>query len=291
MIELGGCGFCFKGWDAGEALRGLRAMGLKRISLGMNGPDAQIHPDEAAARPAELGREVAKLAERADAKLVELFMCPLWVEPLGGVEPNDPRPAAREAMLERFKAVCEFAAVAGFEHIMGVPGVVQEELGAARSWDLSVDLLTRMVEAANNAGVVFTVEPHRGSIVDQPDELGQLLEAVPGLKLTLDYTHFVGAGIGEQTLMPFHGRAQHLHAKPARPGQFRTSVDENTIDYRAILADLVERGWSGTICMETFGNARNPESLRAHPAHDTLRLAWMLEAMLEELGAAASAQA
>lgn len=282
MITIGCCAFAFKGWPLDKALAFAADAGFTHVSVGANHAAAQVNPLEAAARPEPVGLRVRELAARHGLTLVELFICPVTVEPGRAVEPNDPDPAARAAMLDVFEGLCRFAAEAGFANVMGVPGVARQGRSEADDFALAAETLGRMVGLAERAGVRFTVEAHSGSIVNEPARALRLLEAVPGLMLTLDYAHFIGAGIDAQAVRPLHPHAFHVHAKPSRPGKPVCPLAENATDFRAILTDLHAGGYAGVISTECFGDTATSDFL-AHPATKAITLAAELHRVVDDL--------
>ena len=60
----------------------------------------------------------------------------------------------------------------------------------AESYERCRDELAWRCQAAGSQGVTFSVEAHVGSIVPTPESAARLVQSVPGLTLTLDYTHF-----------------------------------------------------------------------------------------------------
>ena len=60
----------------------------------------------------------------------------------------------------------------------------------AESYERCRDELAWRCQTASSQGVTFSVEAHVGSIVPTPESAARLVQSVPGLTLTLDYTHF-----------------------------------------------------------------------------------------------------
>ena len=62
------------------------------------------------------------------------------------------------------------------------------------------------------------------------DTVSELAD-VPGLTLTLDYTHFTRKGMPDSAVEPLVPLASHFHARGASNGRLQTSFDLNSIDY------------------------------------------------------------
>jgi sugar phosphate isomerase/epimerase len=199
-----------------------------------------------------VGAALSDQADRHDLTLAEFFVCNVMVDG-HAVATNDPDPELRRRALNRFRGLCQCAAEAGFESIMGLPGMPQPELSDDDAWEIAVEMLAAMVAAGAEYGVQVDVEPHVGSIAQTPEKARELAEAVPGLRYTLDYAHFVGQRIAQEEVRVLHPFVGHFHAKPARPGYPKCLAHRNAIDFAAILDDLKSRAWEGVMAVECIG--------------------------------------
>jgi sugar phosphate isomerase/epimerase len=279
MIELGCCAFVFGLRSLDEALRLVSSLGFRHVDVSAAdiGPRAQVDQQVAARHPLEEGRRLRQLARRYGLTLDELFLCPIFVNSRR-VEANDPDVSKRTRLLEQFRRLCDYAAAAGLKSVMGVPGVPQEGLSPDRAWELSVRTLTHMVDIARGSGVRLNVEPHHGSIVEHPARAVQLALDVPGLTYTLDYAHFAMQAIPESEVFPLHAHTKHMHARQARPGKGGCPIEEGTIDFPAIIADLKTGDWDGVIAMEYFAGIE--PVLRHSGAFQNVVLAHQLDQLI-----------
>src|SRR5438876_10500924 len=110
--------------------------------------------------------------------------------------------------------------------------------------------LTDRVEMGRSAGLRVSIEPHLESVVEQPERALELVRAVPGLQLTLDYTHFIAAGIAPERVHPLIPYAGHFHARQGAPGMLQAPHDQGTIDYADIVRRLSQAGYAGRLCVE-----------------------------------------
>jgi sugar phosphate isomerase/epimerase len=94
---------------------------------------------------------------------------------------------------------------------------------------------------------VLGVEAHIGSIVPKPKLAAQLVESVPGLTLTLDYTHFTRVGLSDDEIEPLVKYAGHFHVRGARKGRLQAPFKDNTIDYARVLKTMNSVGYPGSI--------------------------------------------
>ena len=195
-------------------------------------------------RPRELSRKLRDRGlEPAD---VFLQTAPDFVS----LAPNHPDPDRRRQARDWFARAVEFAAEAGARHVSALPGVHFEGVPEADSFRRCCDELAWRCETARRQGITFSVEAHVGSIAPTPDAAAGSSRSVPGLTLTLDYTHFTRAGIPDSEVEPLIAHASHFHARCARPGRLQASFKENAIDYGRVLDVMRRVGYSGYVGVE-----------------------------------------
>jgi sugar phosphate isomerase/epimerase len=167
---------------------------------------------------------------------------------------NQPEAARRRKARDWFLKTLEYAGRVGARHVTTLPGVVFEtgisRVDQSDSWNRSCEELAWRVERAKEHGITFSIEAHVGSIVPEPKSALRLVKAVPGLTLTLDYTHFTRAGLADsaaETLIPY---ATHFHARGARKGRLQAALPDNTIDYARVVRTMKKTGYKGYIGVE-----------------------------------------
>jgi sugar phosphate isomerase/epimerase len=147
---------------------------------------------------------------------------------------NHPQSARRRKARDWFSRTIEYAAGCGARHVTTLPGVYfLDEEPRATSWQRCCEELAWRVEQCRDAGITFGVESH-----------------VPGLTLTLDYTHYARKGMPDSAVEPLVQYATHFHVRGARKGRLQTSFDHNTIDYRRIVNVMRKTGYAGWIGVE-----------------------------------------
>ena len=281
MIKFACCSFNFIGLDLAQSLRTIRGMGIRHADIGVMGTDAQVNQEQATARPEAVGTQLNEMAQEIEINLNEFFVVEVFVDGKP-VRPNHPDAPLRRQALEAFARLCRCARMAGCASIMGVPGSPGEGLEDEKGWALAVDMLAQMVRIARDEGLVFHIEPHSGSIAQTPDLALRLAQEVEGLRFTLDYAHFLGLNIPQQAVQPLQAYADVLHGKPCTQGVGKTLVHEMSIDFKAIVAELLERQWQGVISMECIWPVDTPVLTR-HPTIQNAMMAHVFERALAEL--------
>jgi sugar phosphate isomerase/epimerase len=146
--------------------------------------------------------------------------------------------------------VVRFCREAGVPTLFVLPGVVNPGQGRAEALAQSATSLNRLMPIAQEAGVTLTVEPHVHSYLESPALALELIERVPGLKLTLDYAHFVCLGWRQDEIDVLVPHAAHMHMRQARPGALQTKAHEGTINMAAQLAVLKSANYAGYLSLE-----------------------------------------
>lgn len=155
-----------------------------------------------------------------------------------------------ERNAEDFTRVMKFCAAAGVGSVFVLPGVCNPGQGRADALAQSAASLAVLLPIAQHAGVTLTIEPHVHSFLESPALALQLLAKVPGLKLTLDYAHFVCLGHTQDAIDGLAPHAAHVHVRQARPGALQTKLSQGTINIEAMLGTLRDAGYDGWLSVE-----------------------------------------
>jgi sugar phosphate isomerase/epimerase len=165
------------------------------------------------------------------------------------IAPNQRDRALREQRRLEFSAAVRVAAELGIRGVTVLPGVTWAEDPAA-SWASCVEELSWRVEEAAAAGVEARIEPHAGSIAPVPELTARLCDDVPGLRLTLDPSHFELQSVTLDRMLTLVPLAGHLHVRAAKPGAIQVRWRDNETDLAALVAALRSDGYGGAYCVE-----------------------------------------
>ncbi|MEW6749465.1 MAG: sugar phosphate isomerase/epimerase [Candidatus Latescibacterota bacterium] len=247
MMRVAGATFSFGDLSLEEAAGVVRRLGfdLADVGAGWNSYH-QVLPQQAVDDPQGQADRLRRCMEQHGLGISELFIMHF------GKPINHPDAGVREWTRRMFDGITTFARKAGFESVMLIPGHVHHELGQTPelAFDTSVAELQGMVATAMAKGLQCNIEPCVGSIAEQPSEAIRLMQAVPGLGLTLDYAHQVQLGLGPEQIEVLHPYARHFHAKQSAPGAFQARADEGSIDFRRLIGKLKADRYDGVVCVE-----------------------------------------
>jgi sugar phosphate isomerase/epimerase len=163
---------------------------------------------------------------------------------------NHPDSERREHARDWFLKTLDYTDVLGGKHVTTPPGVPFEQESFDSSRARAVEELVWRVEESGKRDIVFGTEAHVGSIAPTPEEAEVLVKDIPGLTLTLDYTHFTKVGISDERVEPLAKYASHFHARGATNGRLQANFNDNVIDYKRVVEVLVQAGYEGWLGLE-----------------------------------------
>jgi len=134
------------------------------------------------------------------------------------------------------------------------PGGPGEAFGPG-AFEHAVDSFQRIVELAEDTDLRISIEPHLDSVAATPEKALALLEAVPGLSLTLDWAQFTAQGIAVREIEPLLQHTAHVQVRQAARGRLQTPYHEGTLDLRQALSLLVTNDYRGAISVEFMNRA------------------------------------
>ena len=222
-------------------------LGFKGVDIGLFEGRSHLHPSREFADASAAERLKNKVTDRG-LKVADVF---LQMDPDFTVFAiNHPEVERREKARAWFQRTLEYAAACDCPHVTALPGVLFDDETPADSFGRCHDELAWRVEQSRAAGIIFGVEAHVGSIVPTPPSALELVNSVPGLTLTLDYTHFTRDGLPDSDVEPLLAHASHFHVRGAREGRLQCSFKENVIDYARVADVMKQQGYSGYVGVE-----------------------------------------
>jgi len=241
-IQLGCHIWTFPQCTVGEAAGIIRALGLPHMDLG-NARD--FDPTYIAANIVEEAARLNQIKAQTGVTFVDAFP---HLPP--SFSTNHPDPAVRAEHRAQMAAFLDFAVEIGLSGVTFSPGRYWSDQAPASDFERGAVELRHMVVEGSRRGLFIRIEPHIESVTWNPDLTLQMLAAVPGLSLTLDYSHFIFHAIPADHIAPLAPHATHWHARQACPGQGQSSFAQGTIDFAEIVHGLHARGYAGVICLE-----------------------------------------
>jgi len=230
------------------ALDIIAALKLDAVDIGFMSNRSHIRPERLHGDVAFGAGRVRERVETRGLVVADVFAIP--ATDFETMTVNNPDPAQQEQSIEFFTDAVDFARRTGSPGITTLPGVLLEQDSFADALARSAEGLRHRVGLAAAHGLIVSVEPHTGSLIDTPEKTAQLLDLVPDLRITLDYAHYVYAGIAQPEIDELLPVARHLQCRPGRPGQLQVAVAEDAIDWPIVITQLSALGYDGFLGLE-----------------------------------------
>ena len=151
-------------------------------------------------------------------------------------------------MLKSFVAFCNKIGCPGITISSGVK--YEDQFEFEEIFQIAKTELLRMVDYAGERGVEIRPEPHKESVMGTLPTCLRMLEEVPGLRVSLDYSHFMPQGHSIEDVHALIPYAGHVHARQANRERLQVRYEEGILDFEAIIKALVAHGYKGNIALE-----------------------------------------
>jgi sugar phosphate isomerase/epimerase len=226
----------------------LQTLGFKFVDIGLFERSEGLRPAELIAEPPAFIKQLKDDLKSAELQVADVFL-QIGLDPSESAA-NDPIAPVRAKNRKIFLAALDLCSALGCTHMTGLPGVWHDGVDDATDLALAVDEAGWRQHVGSNAGVKCAVEAHLGSICTDVAGTRALIDSVPGLTLTLDYGHFVSAGIKSEevhSLLPF---ASHIHLRGGAPQRLQTPMSENEVDFSGMARRLHNQKYTGFLALE-----------------------------------------
>lgn len=226
-------------------------------SLGFNAVDiagfrdrgrCSFEPEAVLADPQKQADILNPLLQKYELDVVDFF-------PQFGAAPslhslNDPDESVREKNMAYVRGAARFCQLINCPGMTILPGIDHTSRSLADNIAVSITYLQRAVEIAGEYGIEVRYEPHMGSLADTPELALQLVDTVPGLKMTLDIAHFMLQYISMDRVYALLPHTGHVHVRQARPGKLQVAHAEGDIDFVDLFNRLQAVGYQGAMTVE-----------------------------------------
>jgi sugar phosphate isomerase/epimerase len=248
---------CFSREPLESALRHIADLEFDKIELAIVEGGNHLRPSEVAENP-----EAALHRLRRGPSLTPTA---LYLD-FGEIDRGGP------VFRKRFEAMCRLAKPLTVA-VLTIPAA---PLGSP--FEDEVKRLSGLAGFAMREGLVLTVETHSNTLTADPATAIELCEAVPGLGLTLDPSHYIQGGrkVAEvDALYPF---VQNIHLRDTgkRPDEFQVRVGQGEIEYNRVVNLLARHGYDRGLTISILDDQENPFEVEV----EVRKLKLLLESLL-----------
>jgi sugar phosphate isomerase/epimerase len=241
--------FAFPLLSHDQVLDLVSALKFEGVDIGLFEGRSHLWPSREFAQGAKSAKQLKRKLDVRGLKAADVFL--QMAPDFAAYAVNHPNAARRRKARDWFIRTLDYAGECGAGHVTTLPGVYfLDDEPRGESWQRCCDELAWRVDECRARKITFGVESHVGSLAPSPRSAARLVQCVPGLTLTLDYTHYARRGVADSVVEPLLKYATHFHVRGACRGRLQTSFAKNTIDYRRIASVMREVGYAGWIGIE-----------------------------------------
>lgn len=113
-----------------------------------------------------------------------------------------------------------------------------------------IDRLRQRLAAANMSGMRLSLKTQNGHLTEDPQTAVELCQAVPGLGLTLDVSHFMCGRYAAQNHDAVYPYVAHVHLRDTSPMQLQVPVGLGEVDYARIISQLQRVKYNRVLSVE-----------------------------------------
>ena len=247
-LKLACADFAFPLLSHDHALDLIAMLEFEGVDIGLFEGRSHLWPSREFKAPARAGARLGRRLDDRGLRCADVFLQlnPSFVP----YAINHPAAKRRRHARDGFLKTLDYASACGARHVTTLPGVYFPGEKPADSWQRTCAELSWRLEQSKPYRITFSVEAHVGSLVPRPTAALRLLRAVPGLTLTLDYTHFTRAGLPDSAAEPLIAYASHFHARGACKGRLQTAFPQSTINYARVLRQMRRARYRGYVGVE-----------------------------------------
>jgi sugar phosphate isomerase/epimerase len=149
-------------------------------------------------------------------------------------------PVDSRTLTRRFTQICRLAKP------LTVAVLVIRPAAEGTPFEEEVRRLGALCEIAHGEGLILSVANEGNSIVASPAAAVALCQAVPGLGLTLDPSHFLHGSPSTSQFDEVSPFVQNVHFRDTgkKPGEFQVRIGQGQIEYGRVISQLERHGYN-----------------------------------------------
>jgi sugar phosphate isomerase/epimerase len=230
---------CFAREPLEVALRQIAELEFDKFELALIEDGPHLRPSEAGDNP-EAALQRLRRGPSLIPSAVHIDFGPVdWSDPL---------------TRRRFDGLCRLA------KSLSVAVLTMHAAPAGTPLEDEIKRLTQLLSTAMREGLVLALLTHSETVTADPKVAVALCEALPGLRLTLDPSHFLQGAHPHPDYDAVFPYVQNVHLRDTgqAPGEFQVRVGQGHVDYARIVAMLQRHNYNRALTVAIIDRPENP---------------------------------
>jgi len=215
---------CFSDVKFEEACQQLADLEYDRVEIWMHNAGTHLSPQEVGADPERFAHRY-----REQTRLTPIAF---------HLEDDVP--------LELFDGICRAAKLLRITQIT----IPSAELGTP--FNEEIDRLRSRLLISNRSGLLLSLKTQIGRLTEDPRTAVELCQAIQGLGLTLDVSHYIAGPHANHSYDPLFGYVYHIHFRDTSPTQLQVPVGLGEVDYARIISMLSQFHYHRALSVEVL---------------------------------------
>ena len=170
----------------------------------------------------------------------------------------------------------QFSNLAKLCKLLKVTQVTVPSAQLGTPFNAEIDRLRELLAIANREAIRLSIKTESGCLTEDPQTAIELCQAVNGLGLTLDPSHYIYGHPGELYFDQVFPYVFHVHLRDTLPTQLQVQIGLGEVDYSRIIAMLRRENYMRALSVEIY-----PELLNgADRSLELRKLRMLLETLL-----------
>ena len=131
------------------------------------------------------------------------------------------------------------------------------ELGTP--FNTEIDRLRQLISVTGKEGIRVAIKTETGRLTEDPHTAIELCQAVPGLGVTLDPSHYIcrQPSVGYDMVFP---HVFHMHLRDTSPTELQVMVGLGEVDYSRLITHLENENYNRLLSVELVPALTDPET-------------------------------
>lgn len=143
---------------------------------------------------------------------------------------------------DHFTACCRLA------KSLGIVTMVVESSELGTPFNGEIERLRAMVAIASSLGAVVGVKTAANRMTQDAETTASLCRNVPGLRVTLDPSHFIHGHKKPASWEPILKYVCHVHLRDTRPDVLQVRIGQGNVEYGRLVNQLSRVGYTRALC-------------------------------------------